>query len=132
MYQVSLSDSGHSWTKQNLVTITKGSTPHDIMKCEKCGVEGRVYNLTHIQLSESYSREKAYRCPFWTPDQQPAQIKITGCNAMGAQFGNLTPGSIHAVIDPPDGYKNDPTGVWVMGIGEPVKVLRGEYTTDLT
>jgi|GEM_PF-2237788 len=32
------------------------------------------------------------------------------------------------LVTPPDGYKDDFKGVWVMGVGEPVKVLVGEYT----
>lgn len=55
------------------------------------------------------------------------KIKITFCNAQGGQFANLTPGSEHEVIDPPKGHKNDNRGVWVMGVGEPVKVLKREY-----
>jgi hypothetical protein len=40
---------------------------------------------------------------------------------------NLIPGSIHEVIERP---KYDPSpnrGLWVMGFGEPVKILSHEY-----
>ena len=53
-------------------------------------------------------------------------IRVVKCNAYGPQFTNLTPGSIHVVINPPIGEKNK-GGVWVMGNGEPVKLLSGEF-----
>ena len=56
------------------------------------------------------------------------KIKITYCQAFGKQFENLTPDSIHDVIETPDRHKNsEMKGVWVMGVGEPVKVLNEEY-----
>ena len=54
------------------------------------------------------------------------RIKITKCDAFGKAFENLTPGSEHDVISPPETHKND-TGTWVMGVGEPVKVLPSEF-----
>ena len=54
------------------------------------------------------------------------QIKVTECRAYGPQFANLTPGSVHDVIPAPPGYENS-GGVWVEGVGEPVKLLDGEY-----
>jgi hypothetical protein len=57
------------------------------------------------------------------------RIRIKYCTAFGEAFGNLTHGSEHDVIKPPAHYKNDKKGVWVMGVGEPVKVLNGEYET---
>jgi hypothetical protein len=53
------------------------------------------------------------------------KIKIIQCTAWGPIFANLTPGSIHKVIEPPKHHKPDKYGVWVQGIGEPVKVLNG-------
>jgi len=59
----------------------------------------------------------------------PKQVKVTLCIAVGKRFrfANLTPYSIHNVITPLNGYNNDATGVWVMGIGTPVKLLSNEY-----
>ena len=55
-------------------------------------------------------------------------FRSTKCLAHGKQFANVViPGSEHDVVSPPDMYVNDRTGVWVMGIGEKVKILRGEY-----
>ena len=58
---------------------------------------------------------------------KPKRIRIKYCTAFGEVFKNLTPGSEHNVIKPPPLYKNDRKGVWVMGVGEAVKVLNGEY-----
>lgn len=55
------------------------------------------------------------------------KIKITNCRAVGTPFANLLPGTEHIVIKPPYPKKNDDRGVWVMGVGEPVKVLRYEF-----
>lgn len=57
------------------------------------------------------------------------KIEITLCRAQGPQFKNLIPGSVHDVINPPPGFRNDRRGVWVMGLGQPVKVLSNEYNT---
>ena len=57
------------------------------------------------------------------------KIKITKCEAFGKHFDNLTPGSIHEVIDCPFLDEGEIEGVWVMGVGEPVKVLTNEYET---
>jgi len=47
---------------------------------------------------------------------------------------NLTPGSEHSVIEPPEEYKekypNGEGSYWVMGIGEPVRLLVNEYTVS--
>lgn len=53
------------------------------------------------------------------------KIQIDECGAYGPQFENLTPGSIHEVIEPPAG-ESDRRGWWVMGVGEPVLVLTRE------
>jgi hypothetical protein len=55
------------------------------------------------------------------------KIEIIQVNANGPQFANLTPGSVHEVIEPPLGGMNDVSGVWVMGVNEPVLVLFREY-----
>ena len=52
--------------------------------------------------------------------------QITECKAFGKFFENLTPGSIHEVLTAPEGKRTE-GGVWVMGVGEPVFVLDGEY-----
>ena len=56
------------------------------------------------------------------------RIKIIQMQTGGKIFSNLTPGSEHDVIDTPKEYINSKVkGVWVMGAGEPVKVLPYEF-----
>lgn len=57
------------------------------------------------------------------------KIKVTKCTAYGKVFSNLLPDSEHEVVTPPQGYKNDHSGVWVMGVGEPVKLLTVEFVS---
>ncbi len=80
--------------------------------------------------------------------EKKEKIQITECKAFGKFFENLTPGSIHEVLTlqavrrrttilltpgsihevltAPEGGRTE-GGVWVMGVGEPVFVLNGEY-----
>jgi len=55
------------------------------------------------------------------------KIKIVNCTAIGAIFENLIPGSIHETVDPPAERENREE-IWVEGVGEPVRLLGGEYT----
>lgn len=126
MYNISLTQGGHHWEKQNLVTIFDGSKNYDVMKCKNCGIVGKTSSIATIKLKGSYSHETVYNCKN-SDSTIPARIKVTKCAAHGKLFGNLTDDSEHDVIEPPAGYKNDFTGVWVMGVGEPVKVLANEF-----
>lgn len=127
MYQVNVKESGHNFIKKNLVTIIGKKGGYDEKVCEHCGIKGKQFALEYIQIGANYNREKAFLCPK-APKLKSKQIKITYCNAMGRAFENLTPNSIHDVISAPTGEKEDNRGVWVMGNGEPVKVLNSEFT----
>lgn len=54
------------------------------------------------------------------------KVKVTQCTAFGDVFANLKPGSIHDIIKPPKN-ENRKLGEWVMGVGEPVLLLKGEF-----
>lgn len=127
MYQSDIKTSGHVWEKQNLVTISKKGKMYDEMVCRNCGMKGKRFGFVSVEVSGSYSRKNVDRCPKAVKPDTPVKVKVTYCTAMGKQFENLTPGSEHEVVTTPDGYKNDHTGVWVMGVGEPVKLLTGEF-----
>lgn len=127
MFHVNIKTSGHVWDKKNLVTIQQGKKTYDEVQCRHCGIKGKRYNFTHVTVDGRYSKKNVYQCPKQPAFVVPEKITIKFCEAVGRQFANLTPGSVHEVIDPPMGYSNDRTGVWVMGAGEPVKVLREEY-----
>lgn len=126
MYQSNIRTSGHIWEKQNLVTIGRGGRMYDEMICKNCGMKGKRYGFTSVEVSEKYKIENVQRCPN-ASQVIPGKVKITRCTATGKAFDNLLPDTVHEVVTPPDGYKNDHTGVWVMGVGEPVKVLSNEF-----
>lgn len=130
MYTVSITQSRHNWEKQNLVTLKGRKGYYDTMVCSNCGMTGRRYNFEFIEIYDRYDFKKASLCPKVKPVDIPEKVKVTVCGAFGPAFKNLTPDSIHYVVTPPDGYLNDHTGVWVMGVGEPVKLLVGEFTEE--
>lgn len=122
MIVISRSETNHNFEKQNLVTQFDKRGQYDVYKCSACGLSGKARTLTSISISEN-SRKRASNCPKAVSSQR---VRITKCNAVGKLFGNLTPGSVHDVIPPPSGQDNS-RGLWVMGVGEPVKILFGEY-----
>lgn len=125
MITIELTQGGHKWRKKNLMTIFKGRKHFDILRCEVCGIEGKTNSIATISIKETYNRNKVYNC---TGKHEIAKkIKIIKCTAYGETFANLIPNSTHDVIEAPNGYSNDTMGVWVQGVGEPVKVLSYEY-----
>ena len=130
MHKILLKGSNHTWGKSNLVTITTGKKPYDAIYCEKCGIKGKRYNLAEAVISGRYNKDKVASCPYAEASNAndiPKRVRVVNCIANGSRFENLTSGSEHDVVTPPSGYKNDHTGVWVMGVGEPVKMLADEY-----
>ncbi len=57
------------------------------------------------------------------------KIEIRGFQGFSREFVNLKEGSIHEVIETPKRYEHKvlQSGVWVMGVTEPVLVLTREY-----
>lgn len=117
-----ISIGGHKFVKTNLVTISGPKGLYDEYKCEVCGMKGRSYKFGTIQISASY-RENIFRCKKLVPKKR---IVITHCSAWGEEFVNLTRGSIHSIVDPPEGQDTS-RGVWVMGVTEPVLVFFNEF-----
>ena len=128
---VSLETGIHNFSKVNLVAISDRGRIYDILKCKDCGLEGKRFGFSpNIQVPESTSDKKIENCIHSpslkksAPDKYIGKkIKVIQCNTQGSPFKNLTPGSIHPIITPPEGYLNGDRGVWVQGIGEPVKIL---------
>jgi hypothetical protein len=127
MYRSNIKTSQHNWVKQNLVTVSRGGKMFDEMICSNCKMKGRRYDFVSVEVSEKYKSENVHLCPKADPIVIPKKIKVIRCMANGNAFKNINPDSVHEVVTPPVGYKNDHTGVWVMGVGEPVKLLRNEY-----
>lgn len=128
MIQSNIRTSQHDWEKKNLITINRRGKMFDEMVCKNCGMKGRRYGFESVEVSENYKIENVHLCPKAPKKEIPKRVKVILCTAHGKKFSNLTPHSEHEVVTPPDGYKNDHTGVWVMGVGEPVKLLTGEFT----
>lgn len=114
-------EGGHRWEKTNLVTKGRKML-YDNYQCRHCGLKGKMVSFGLLQISERF-RKKFERC---SGTKEVAKIRIINCIAVGSQFSNLIPGSIHNIIDTPEGEDNN-GGVWVMGVGEPVKVLYQEF-----
>lgn len=121
MIIANFTEGGHCWEKTNLVT-REGKEMYDTYQCRKCGLKAKMVSFGELLISER-SRKKFESC---IEMKRASQIRIIDCCAVGPQFANLTPGSIHDIINPPAGYDNK-GGVWVMGVGEPVKVLLREF-----
>ena len=117
-----ISIGGHKFVKTNLVTISGPKGLYDEYKCEVCGMKGRSYKFGTIQISASYGKN-IFKCKNLKTTKR---IKITRCHGFGSEFANLTPGSIHTIVEPPtfgENYK----GVWVEGVSEKVLVLFDEF-----
>jgi len=130
MIQSNIKTSQHVWVKQNLVTVNRRGRMFDEMTCDNCGMKGRRYGFISVEVSGSYKIENINLCPKAKPLVIPEKVKVTICTAQGDKFSNLIPNSIHEVVTPPEGFKNDHTGVWVMGVGDRVKLLPNEYTNN--
>lgn len=127
MYSSNIKTSQHDWEKKNLVTLNSRGRMFDKVVCKNCGMKGRRYGFETVEVSSNYKIQNVHNCPKATVKEVPKKVKVTICTASGNAFLNLQPGSEHEVITPPNGYKNDHTGVWVMGVGEPVKLLTSEF-----
>lgn len=127
MYSVNIKESQHVFEKKNLMTIMGRRGGYDELVCKLCGIKGRSYSLGVIRIAESYKRENSFLCKKAPPIEVKKRVKVLRCNANGKIFANITPNSEHDVVTPPVGYKNDHTGVWVMGVGEPIKLLSYEF-----
>lgn len=113
---------GHDWEKQNLTTQGKNKL-YDVYKCKQCGIIGKSYRLGFIKIKEA-DVKKMQKCI--CKKTYKKRIKVTQCKAFGPRFNNITPGSIHEIVTPPTGQTSE-RGEWVMGVGEPVLLLAGEY-----
>ncbi len=126
MKRVKIEQTEHEFSKQNLVGIQGRRGIYDVLKCKNCGIQGKSYKLGTIEFVKSFPESKLYKCKA-IKHKKPVKIKITECLAMGALFANITPGSIHDVVNAPAGEPDNLLGVWVMGVGKPVKILSGEF-----
>ena len=45
----------HRWEKQNLVTLSKGNSFFDILRCEKCGATAKRFGLVDITVDAKFA-----------------------------------------------------------------------------
>ena len=120
---IGIRDGGHIWTKTNQITLKDKRGFFDILQCTGCQIMGKRRNLELVEISASYGK-KINCCDAY---ERPKTVQIKSCDCFNPAFENITPGSIHQVISAPKSYADDANGVWVMGKGEPVKVLNYEF-----
>ena len=63
MHKSDIKTSLHDWEKQNLVTISKGKKPYDEMVCRQCGMKGKRYNCTEVEVSGNLQGSKCQALP---------------------------------------------------------------------
>jgi len=126
--RLSLQSPIHSFKKRNNMTQSDSGGSYDLYECEHCRISGKRRGLAeYILVAPS---PKIHQCNgrgivSVAPNKR---VEVVRCMAHGLQFENMTPRSIHTIIDPPEGEKpNGINGVWVMGVGEPIKLLFDEY-----
>lgn len=122
MIQQTLEQGGHKWRKVNHVTKSGRNGGYDQYQCEYCGCVGKSYKLGMISIPQRH----AYKASLCKKQPAHGRLQITRCNAAGPQFANMTPGSVHNIVLPPAG-ESEEKGRWVMGVGEPVLLIWGEF-----
>ena len=125
MFLLNLLQNGHDWEKMNHVGKKNRRGIYDEFRCKHCGLKGKSYTLGLLEIAER-DRKKAAMCK-GARKFAKSYVKVIRCEACGKAFANLTPGSIHKVVPSPDGEKSS-RGEWVMGVGEPVLLLFGEFS----
>ncbi len=57
------SNKDHTWVKQNIMTIMRGSSSYDKVKCQVCGITGKRFGLSPSVRIDSKFMAKVYqRC----------------------------------------------------------------------
>jgi len=129
MKKLLLKYSKHDFEKLNLVSIKnpKGKGYFDELKCKRCGITGKSFELGTIEIDGRISEKRISNCGA-RAKVRPEKVRITDFTGSSSQFKNLVRGSIHKVIKCPNSekakFEND---IWVMGVSEPVRLLPGEY-----
>lgn len=131
-----ISNEGHVWEKQNLMTITSRKGGYDIYKCKNCGIQGKMFTLGIIEKLTPLSKI-SNRCLKEIIDLDDdrfsigSEVKIINFTGSSKKFNNIVNGSIHKIISPPNEYElkypNSVETVWIMGIEEPVRLLLNEF-----
>tara|TARA_R110000868_G_scaffold74337_13_gene215007 strand:+ start:2145 stop:2435 length:291 start_codon:yes stop_codon:yes gene_type:complete len=94
-------------------------------------MKGKRYGFESVEVSENYKQQNVNLCPKAKEVIVEAKrVRVTRCTAAGKVFENMTSGSVHDIVDPPVGQRADTRGIWVMGVGEPIKLLNNEFVFE--
>lgn len=78
-----MTNGGHKWEKQNLVTVTSAKGMYDKYKCDYCGIVGKSYVLGLLEVEGNVSTESVLTCSNKNHKYHvPEIIKITRCTAL--------------------------------------------------
>lgn len=114
---------GHKWEKANAVTLSDGKRGmYDEYECALCHLRARSYQLGTLELNAD-DVTKLASC---TGPRRDVRVRVKECTAFSPAFDNITPGSVHEIVPAPEGQQVG-AGEWVMGMGQPVLLLPGEY-----
>lgn len=120
----------HKFAKTNFVTQWDKIGLYDEWICENCGIKGKKYSLANtLFFPENTPDSLLKNCSGsseFKDNYVGKSVVISTFTGEGSAFANITPDSVHQIVIPPQGYFNGDNGVWVMGIGEPVKILNRE------
>jgi hypothetical protein len=98
-------------------------------RCSNCGIEGKQYTdeKAVIIVSKNYPAKMISNCPIEPKEFVGLKIKITEVWSLGSQWNNIKKDTIHMIVPSPQGKINGDRGVWVKGVGEPVKIFFDEF-----
>jgi len=131
IYKIDLNKTSHEFEKEQLIVKSDSSGTYVVYKCKRCGLGARKYkdsDLLIVRSRKKLTDEQLLRCSKEIISIPAKRIRVLHKpNIANPAFDNLIVGSEHECIPPPPGQPNRLPGVWVNGIGEPVKLLNGEF-----
>lgn len=115
--------------RSSLHNFVKVESESGVWACSKCGILGDRDGEGHtLIVGDDTPDEKIAKCDEAVIVFKPIKIEVVRGEGFAPYFENLTPGSVHETVETPEEHKTSTApGVWVIGDGEPVKLLRGEY-----
>lgn len=117
--ELTLEAFGHQWEKK-----AEAKERYWVYQCKNCGILGLLPGSAEkIRIPRIYEQKAVQYCKEPVPE---GYVRIVKCEYYDDDNKNLSPGSIHKIIDAPENMKEMP-GVWVMGTTEPFRLIDGEY-----
>lgn len=100
---------------------------HKVLQCTNCGLNAMQFDeQSYVRLYQNENAKYIFNCPIEPIVLVGSKIKILKTWTMGAEYNKLFRGSVHQIVEAPQGEKNGDCGVWVNGTTKPVKVFFDE------